>query len=76
MIVLKPHVGASMPEKIESGDIYFFYRNKVDIDRASDLGDIQRTYMILAPDNARKARLFVIGKKRLPDGPCRGGSHR
>lgn len=56
-----------MTEATEKGDIYFFYRNKVDVERAESLKDIQRTYMILVPDDGKdKARMFIIGKKRMP----------
>lgn len=54
-------------KSIEKGDIYLFYRNKVDINRAKSRDDIQRLYLILAPDEIEKARLFVVGKKRLPE---------
>lgn len=55
-----------MLKKIEKGDIYFFYRNKADIDRAKSLNDVQRLYMIIVPDDGDKGRMFVIGKKRMP----------
>lgn len=57
-----------MSEVIEKGDVYFFYRNKVDVERARSLKDIQRTYMILVPDGDKdnKGRMFVVGKKRMP----------
>lgn len=52
---------------IEQGDIFFFYRPKVDTEEVEDLGDVQRFYMITAPDDNTKYRLFLIGQKQLPE---------
>ena len=52
---------------IEQGDIFFFYRPKVDTEEVEDLGDVQRFYMITAPDDNSKYRLFLIGQKQLPE---------
>ncbi|KAK9814928.1 hypothetical protein WJX73_002205 [Symbiochloris irregularis] len=54
---------------LEEGRIYFFYRPRVGFESVSNLGEIQRFYMILSPGgDAKKSpnRLVVIGKKRLP----------
>jgi hypothetical protein len=56
-----------MIDSIEKGDIYFFYRNKIDVEKAKSRDDIQRFYMITIPDKKTKGRLFLIGKKRLPE---------
>jgi hypothetical protein len=56
-----------MAKLIEKGDIYFFYRNKIGLKKASGLDDIQRLYVVLAPDQDKSQRLLVVGKKRLPD---------
>jgi hypothetical protein len=56
-----------MSKSIESGDIYFFYRPKVDFDKIRGMGDVQRFHLVMVPDKATKARLFVVGKKRLPE---------
>lgn len=53
-------------KKVEQGDIYFLYRQKMSVDRPKNLDDIQRMHMVLVPDKHNKKRLFVIGKKRLP----------
>lgn len=56
-----------MPETIEKGDLYFFYRNKVEVERATDLDDVQRFYLITVPDaHQGTARVFTVGQKRLP----------
>ena len=52
---------------VEQGRLLFFYRPKVEVTEASSLSEVQRFYMIFAPQEAhRKPRLAVIGKKRLP----------
>ncbi|GAB4821208.1 hypothetical protein N2152v2_008254 [Parachlorella kessleri] len=58
--------------EIERGRIYFLYRPKVGLEEAGSVDDVQRFFMILRPTRAEpvggavKARLAVIGKKRLP----------
>jgi Protein of unknown function (DUF2795) len=52
---------------IEQGDIFFFYRPKVDTEEVEDLKDVQRFYMVTAPENNTKYRLFLIGQKQLPE---------
>jgi Protein of unknown function (DUF2795) len=52
---------------IEQGDVFFFYRPKVDTEEVEDLNDIQRFYMITAPEDNTKYRLFLIGQKQLPE---------
>ncbi|HEY1942415.1 MAG TPA: hypothetical protein VGH40_09855 [Roseiarcus sp.] len=61
------HPNASREEEVvERGDIFFFYRPRVEIDRVEGVGDVQRFYMVLKPNNG-PFRLTVIGRKRLPD---------
>lgn len=56
-----------MSEMIEEGEIYFFYRNKIGVDRASSRDDVQRFYLAMVPDGRQdRSRLFTVGKKRLP----------
>ena len=38
-------------EEMENGDIFFFYRPKVDAKKVENLDDVQRFYMILASEN-------------------------
>ena len=52
---------------IEQGDVFFFYRPKVDTEEVEDLKDVQRFYMITAPEENTKYRLFLIGQKQLPE---------
>jgi hypothetical protein len=63
---------------IEQGDIFFFYRPKVDIEEVKDIGDVQRFYMIIHAEERKKYnnnykkkddiyRLFLIGQKQLPE---------
>eukprot|EP00877_Chromochloris_zofingiensis_P013473 jgi/Chrzof1/837/Cz01g30210.t1 len=52
---------------IEEGHVYFFYRPRVDVDHPKALRDVQRFEMIMKPTSGGKARLIIIGKKRLPD---------
>lgn len=57
---------------IENGDIFFFYRPKIDTEEVSDIEDVQRFYMITSPDNnykkkGRDYRLFMLGSKKMPE---------
>ncbi len=51
---------------LEGGDIYFFYRPRVEEKKVSSFADIERFYMILHPQNKKKYRLIVLGEKKLP----------
>jgi hypothetical protein len=51
---------------LEEGDIFFFYRPRVGKEEVDDIEDIQRFYMITAPEDGRY-RLFILGQKRLPE---------
>ncbi len=52
---------------LERGNIFFFYRPKVDEDHPDDASDVQRLYMVLNPSDTERYRLTVIGHKKLPD---------
>lgn len=57
-------------EIIEQGDIFFFYRPKVDTEEVKDIKDVQRFYMVTTPEKQKKKdiyRLFLIGQKQLPE---------
>ncbi len=56
-----------MADYVEKGDIYFFYRPTVNVEKVQSLDDVQRLHMILVPDYADIARLFLVGKKRMPE---------
>jgi hypothetical protein len=52
---------------IEHGDIFFFYRPKIDTEEVKDIEGVQRFYMVTSPDNSDKYRVFLIGQKQLPE---------
>jgi hypothetical protein len=69
---------------IEQGDIYFFYRPKKNAKEVKGVENVQRFFMVTAPEEKRSKgeegeeeensihkgdlyRLFVIGKKSLPE---------
>jgi hypothetical protein len=54
-------------ETLERGNIYFFYRPKVQEKKPNSPEDIQRFYMILSPEGKERFRMAVIGSKKLPD---------
>lgn len=56
-----------MTEAIETGEIHFFYRSKIDTQKPSDTDDLQRLYLALVPDDRKRARLFVVGRKQMPE---------
>jgi hypothetical protein len=65
------------PEVLEQGDIYFFYRPKKNAEQIKGIEDVRRFFMVTAPertentkensDKSQFYRLFVIGKKSLPE---------
>jgi hypothetical protein len=56
-------------EILEQGDIYFFYRPKKAAEEVKGIEDVRRFFMVTAPEqnNSQLYRLFVIGKKSLPE---------
>ena len=68
----------TQPEVLEYGDIYFFYRPKVGSPEVKSIDDVRRFFMVTAPEETTTKgdkekthrqlyRLFVIGKKSLPE---------
>lgn len=68
-----------MPSNIlEKGVIYFFTRNRVSVDEAESVGDLQRTFFVLRPlpagaklgdgavQDLKNNRLFALPKKVFP----------
>lgn len=49
---------ARTSQVLEEGDIFFFYRPRVGTEEVDDIEDIQRFYMITAPEDGRY-RLFI-----------------
>ena len=54
-------------EILEQGDIYFFYRPKKGAEEVKGIEDVRRFFMVTAPEESKLYRLFVIGKKSLPE---------
>jgi hypothetical protein len=52
---------------LEQGDIYFFYRPKKGAEEIKGIEDVRRFFMVTAPEESQLYRLFVIGKKSLPE---------
>jgi hypothetical protein len=52
---------------IEQGDIFFFYRPKVNTEEVKSKDDVQRFYMVVSAEDNNKYRLFLIGQKQLPE---------
>jgi hypothetical protein len=52
---------------LEAGDLLFFYRPRVGVERVSSLADVQRFFLVLEPEGTSGFRRLVVGRKRLPD---------
>ena len=52
-------------QTLEQGDIYIFYRPRVEVEQTEGLSDVQRFYMVLSSNSFY--RLLVIGRKKMPD---------
>src|ERR671933_1888666 len=61
------HVNHTKAEILEQGDIYFFYRPKKAAEEVKGIEDVRRFFMVTAPEDGQLYRLFVIGKKSLPE---------
>jgi hypothetical protein len=58
---------ANEADILEQGDIYFFYRPKKGAEEVKGIEDVRRFFMVTAPEEGQLYRLFVIGKKSLPE---------
>jgi hypothetical protein len=56
-----------MSRVLESGDVYFLYRPRVDVREVRGLEDVQRFFVVLALAGRAWFRRLVVGRKRLPD---------
>lgn len=56
-----------MAESLETGDIYFLYRPRVDEQDPEGPRDIQRLHIVLKPWDRGPFRLLVVARKRLPE---------
>jgi hypothetical protein len=54
-------------EICEHGDIFFFYRPRIDEEEPEGLDDVERFFFVLRPRSGRPLRLLVVGRKYLPD---------
>ena len=52
---------------LELGNVYFFYRPRIEEDLVEGLEDVQRFYIVLHPRGRDLFRVLVVGRKRLPD---------
>ena len=57
--------------EIEHGDIFFFYRPKIEAETVRGVEDVQRFYMVTSrlQDDGEKYRLLLLGRKQLPEIP-------
>lgn len=62
-------------QTLERGQIYFFYRPRVEEHDPHSTRDIQQLYMVLSPDGQKRYRLVILGRKKLPD-PSQSGRGR
>jgi hypothetical protein len=60
---------------LEKGNIYFFYKPRVEEHEPSKQSDLQQFYMVLSPQGKRLYRMGVIGREQLPD-PAKKGKAR
>ncbi|HEY2319234.1 MAG TPA: hypothetical protein VGH67_13105 [Solirubrobacteraceae bacterium] len=56
-----------MTAELERGDIYFFYRPRVNVDEVRSLDDVQRLFFVLHVDGTHRLRDIIVGTKHLPD---------
>jgi hypothetical protein len=72
-------INNTQSDTLEQGDIYFFYRPKKDAEQVKSIEDIRRFFIVTAAEQRQQEqeqqenissqlyRLFVIGKKSLPE---------
>ncbi|CAA9500822.1 MAG: hypothetical protein AVDCRST_MAG39-1402 [uncultured Sphingomonadaceae bacterium] len=51
----------------ERGDLFFFYRLKIDASEPRGIDDVQRFHMVLRRADGKLFRLLTVGRKHLPD---------
>src|SRR3954447_94223 len=56
-----------MSTVLETGDLFFFYRPRVDAEDVRSLDDVQRFFLVMKPDGTSRFRRIIVGPKRLPD---------
>jgi hypothetical protein len=55
-----------MTAELERGNIYFFYRPRVNVDEVQSLNDVQRLFFVLSVDGTHRLRDIMVGTKHLP----------
>lgn len=63
-------------QTLERGNVFFFYRPRVEEEEPESVEEVQRFQMVLRPEGKKMFRLLVIGQKKLPDAVHRGRSRR
>lgn len=58
-------------ETLERGNVYFFYRPRVEEEEPEGKEDLQNLHLVLSPHGGDDYRLGIIGRKRLPDPEAR-----
>lgn len=58
---------AGKSEILESGNIYFIYRPRVEQHEPKGVQDVERFYMILSPEGKKIYRMIVVGQKTMPE---------
>ncbi|KAF9292155.1 hypothetical protein BGZ68_010411 [Mortierella alpina] len=60
---------------IERGNVFFFYRPKIDVHKPQGPNDVQKLYMLLCPDDAvgRPAAEDEVGKQEASSKPSHSG---
>src|SRR4030081_556944 len=56
-----------MATVLERGEIFFFYRPRVNQESVEGPEDVQRLSIVLLPRRRRVMRRLIVGRKRLPD---------
>ena len=64
-----------MPEVLERGDAFFLYRPKVEHEEVGSIDDVQRLFVILAPEGGGRLRRIYVGRKKLPPPGWAGRRH-
>lgn len=58
---------ATRAEIVEQGDVFFFYRPRVEEHEPAGTEDVQRFHVVLRAEGGKLFRLMTIGRKHLPD---------
>ena len=56
----------------QKGNIYFFYRPKIEIEKAHNLQDVQKLFIVLKPENQNQYIIAIVTKKLLPENNASG----